>query len=176
VQSTLRRVRPPPTIAAVALLALSVLIGTACGSSGSGSTAGCGPIKRELLDPQFLVHVLGDAKVQYTSNPPTSGPHQPTPPVTGVQADPIPKPVQVGLLEAGDVLLQHRPDLPAAQRAELEALAGHGVVVAPAADLPAAVVATAWVYKRTCSSVDPAALREFVTARQGKAPGSTPAP
>jgi hypothetical protein len=167
-------VRPPPTIAAAALLALTALAAAGCG--GSGSSGACGPIRREALDKQFLVHVFGDAKVRYTSNPPTSGPHQPTPPVTGVQAEAIPKPVQVGLLEAGDVLLQHRPDLPAAQRTELEALAGPGVVVAPAADLPAAVVATAWVYKRSCSSVDTAALRDFVEARKGKGPGSAPAP
>jgi hypothetical protein len=164
-------VRHPPTIAAASLLAL-VLSG--CG--GSGSSAGCGPIKREALDPQFLVHVLGDAPVQYTSNPPTSGPHQPSPPVSGVQSEPLPKPIQVGLLEAGDVLLLHRPNLPAADRTKLEALARDGVIVAPATDLPAPVVATAWVYKRSCSSVDVPALREFVTTRAGKGPGSTPAP
>jgi hypothetical protein len=165
-------VRPPPTIAAAALLALIALAAPGCG--GSGSSAACGPIRREALDSRFLSHVLGDAKVQYTSNPPTSGPHQPTPPVTGVQAQAIPEPVQVGLLEAGDVLLQHRPDLPAAQRTELEALAGDGVVVAPAPDLPDAIVATAWVYKRSCSSMDDASLRDFVKARQGKGPGSAP--
>jgi hypothetical protein len=164
-------VRPLPTIAAATLLVLALV-----GCGGSGSTAGCGPIRREALDPKFLTHVFSGAQVQYTSDPPTSGPHQPTPPVTGVQTDPIPKPVQVGLLEAGDVLIQHRADLPAADRTKLEALAGDDVVVAPADELPDDIVATAWVYKRSCSSADVPALQEFVAARAGKGPGSTTVP
>jgi hypothetical protein len=146
---------------------------TACGSDPTSGAAGpCGSIRREALDPKFLVHVLGDAPVQYTSDPPTSGPHQPTPEVDGVRPDALPRPLQVGILERGDVLLQHRPDLPAAQVARLERLAGKRVVVAPNPDLHAAVVATAWLYKRSCSSVDTAALQEFVHERLGKGPGS----
>lgn len=162
--------RLPPTIAVAALLPLLL---TACGKDAtSGADGPCGPIQREALDRQFLVHVLGDAEVQYTSDPPTSGPHQPTPAVDGVQAEAIPRAVQVGILEAGDVLLQHRPDLPADQLARLEALARDGVVVAPNPDLDIPVVATAWLYKRSCSSVDATALEEFVHDRLGKGPGS----
>lgn len=158
--------RLPPTVALVAALAPTLL---ACGS-GSGSDGACGPIRREALDPQFLVHVLGDAPVEYTSDPPTSGPHQPTPEVSGVVTEPMSRPIQVGVLERGDVLLQHQPDLAADQLSELQALAGTGVVVAPNADLDEPVVATAWLYKRSCSSVDADALREFVEERQGKGP------
>jgi hypothetical protein len=117
------------------------------------------------------VHVLGDdGDVTYTSDPPTSGPHQAGPPVEGVVTEAIARPVQVGILERGDVLLQHASDLPPDQLAELEAMAGPGVVVAPNDDLPDAVVATAWTYKRTCSSVDSRALQEFVDERAGKGP------
>lgn len=141
----------------------------ACGT-GSGDDGACGPTRRESLDPSFLSHVLGDANAEYTSDPPTSGPHQPAPPVTGVVGEPITRPVQVGLLEGGAVLLQHRPDLPAEEQGQLEALADAGVVVAPNPDLDDAVVATAWLYKLSCSSVDVAALREFVQERLGKGP------
>ncbi len=165
--------RPTPTIAAAALLAL-VVTGCGGGSSNAGASTGCGPILREALDKQFLVHVLGNAAIRYTSDPPTSGPHQPSPPVSGVQSAPIPKPIQVGILEAGDILIQHRTGLPAAQEQALEALAGPHVVVAPATELPAPIVATAWVYKRTCSTADATALTAFVHARSGKGPGSTP--
>jgi hypothetical protein len=48
--------------------------------------------------------------------------------------------------------------------------------VAPNPDLPDPVVATAWVYKRSCGSVDSAALREFIRARRGKGPGTTVSP
>ena len=94
----------------------------------------------------------------------------PSPPITGVVADPIPRPVQVGILEQGDVLIQHDPDLAGADRTALEALAGDGVVVAPNPDLPAPIVATAWLYKRTCDEVDAEALQEMIDERQGKGP------
>jgi len=160
-------VRLPPTLAG-ALALLSVL--AACG--GDGGDRACGPITRESLDPGYLVHVLGGADVDYTSDPPTSGPHQPTPPIEGVVDEALPRPVQVGILERGDVLLQHDPDLPADQRGALDALAGAGVVIAPNPDLDEPVVATAWLYKRTCGTVDPDALGAFVAARRGHGPDS----
>jgi len=150
--------------------ALGLALLGACGTGGSDEGA-CGPIVREALDSAYLVHVLGDERdVEYTSDPPTSGPHQPGPPVEGVVEDPISRPVQVGILERGDVLLQHDPDLPEAELGRLAQLAGDGVVVAPNPELSDAVVATAWTAKRTCSGVDTAALEEFVDERAGKGP------
>jgi hypothetical protein len=78
--------------------------------------------------------------------------------------------VQVGILERGDIVLQHDPDLPASDRTALEALAGRRVVVAPNADLAAPVVATAWLYKQTCDDVDVDALEAFIAERSGKGP------
>jgi hypothetical protein len=149
--------------------ALVLLAPAACGGAGDSDST-CGPITREALDSSYLVHVLGTATdVEYTSDPPTSGPHQPSPDVDGVVDDAITRPIQVGILEDGDVLLQHG-DLPAADEAALEGLGGPGVVVAPNPDLPAVVVATAWTYKRTCDAVDIAALQEFIDERLGKGP------
>jgi hypothetical protein len=126
---------------------------------------------REAFDPNSLQHVLPGGRVpEYLTNPPTSGPHVPGPPLKGVRTDVLDKPSQVGALEAGDVLIQHR-DLDDASRKRLEALAGDQVIVAPNPDLPAEVVATAWVTKQSCSSVDSAALNAFITAHRGKGPG-----
>jgi hypothetical protein len=162
--------RRRPGLAALIVGSLAIAA-AACGAGGGGDGSACGPITRESLDPAYLVHVLGTAtEVEYTSDPPTSGPHQPGPAVDGVVDTPITRPVQVGILERGDVLLQHAPDLPPAQLATLEALGGPGVVVAPNADLPDPVVATAWTYKRTCSAVDANALQDFVDQRLGKGP------
>ena len=140
-------------------------------SNDAGSAGACGPIQREALDPAYLVHVLGtQGDVEYTSDPPTSGPHQPSPPLDGVVDEPIPRPIQVGILERGEVLIQHDPDLPDDQIEQLRTLARDRVVVAPNADLPDPVVATAWLHKRSCASVDVDALREFVDQRAGKGP------
>ena len=75
----------------------------------------CGPITREALDPAYLVHVLGnDDDLEYTSDPPDLG----SPPAgpAGRRAwwtSRSRRPVQVGILERGDVLVQHDPDLDA---------------------------------------------------------------
>ncbi len=152
------------------VLLLGAIALGACGGS-SGDEQACGPTTRESLDPAYLVHVLGDADdLEYASDPPTSGPHQPGPEVAGVVTEALTRPVQVGILERGDVLIQHLPDLDDESRADLEALAGEHVVVAPNPDLPAPVVATAWLFKRTCQTVDAVALQDFVDERVGNGP------
>jgi len=163
-----RMARPSRRRHLMAVVLAGVVV-AGCGDRGDGGA--CGPITREALDPAYLVHVLGDeGDVEYLSDPPTSGPHQPGPPVEGVIGDALPPAVQVGILERGDVLLQHDPDLGETARRELEALARERVVVAPNPDLDDAVVATAWVFKRTCGSVDAAALEDFVQDRVGHGP------
>jgi hypothetical protein len=168
--STVRRLWPARArVAAVAIAVLAAAPIASC--SGADAAGACATPRREALDPN-LSHVLGTgAEPVYLTDPPTSGPHQPTRALSGVQTEPIPKPVQVGLLEAGTVILQHTV-LDADQRAALEALAGTDVVVAPADELPAPIVATAWLYKQTCKTVDATVLRAFVTAHAGKGPGS----
>lgn len=162
---------PPTRSTRACALGVAVTVWALAGCGAGSSDEGCGPITREALDGSYLVHVLGtDSGVTYTSDPPTSGPHQPGPEVSGVLDEPITRPIQVGILERGDILLQHDPDLPADQRADLEGLAGPGVVVAPNPDLPDPVVATAWTYKQTCATVDVDALAEFVAERSGKGP------
>jgi len=145
-------------------------LAAACGGGGDDDGA-CGPTTREALDPAYLVHVVGSAdEVEYTSDPPTSGPHQPGPPVSGVIGEPISRPVQVGILERGDVLLQHDPDLGGSALDDLGALAGDRVVVAPNPDLADQVVATAWLFKRACRAVDAVGLQEFVDDHVGNGP------
>lgn len=77
-------------------------------------------------------------------------------------AEPLDRPTQVLLLETGGVLIQYDPTADAAERDQLAGLASDQVVVAPGVDLPAAVVATAWVTKQTCSQVDLDVLGQFV--------------
>ncbi len=129
-------------------------------------------MQREPLD-QRVVHVLpGAPSPDYRSDPPTSGPHTPNPEGAPVRDEPIAAPIQVGILEEGGVLLQHA-GLSGPQQEEVEALAGDGVVVAPADELPdgAVVVATAWVTKQVCDGVDLEALRTFAEDHRDQGPG-----
>ncbi len=158
-----------PVRATVALLlGLAGLAG--CGA-GDGSGA-CGPVRRGPLDSRS-VHVLpGAEEPEYRTDPPTSGPHLPAPSTEDVRDAPIAAPVQVGLLEEGNVLIQHT-GLTDDERAEVEALAGDGVILAPAVALPhgAAVVATAWVTKQVCDAVDPDALATFAADHVDRSSG-----
>lgn len=150
---------------------VSVLLANAACGASTGGAEGCGPILREGLDPAYLVHVLTDTgDLEYRSDPPTSGPHQPAPSQRGVVDEPLTRPVQVGILERGDVLVQHLPDLAADEVSALRALAADRVVIAPNADLPEPVVATAWVFKRSCGAVDIPALEDFIEQRSGQGP------
>ena len=87
---------------ATALLA-GLLAGCGGGAGGGGSAAdGCDPVRTEPLDRQYLVHVLpGAPDPEYRTDPPTSGPHQPTPPIEGVVTKPLSRPVQVGPARGG---------------------------------------------------------------------------
>ena len=161
--------RPPmATVGALLLVAFTV---AGCGDDDGGSSS-CGPERREALDPTSAAHVLpGAPEPEYLTDPPTSGPHEPGTLLSGVLDEPLARPVQVGTLEAGGVLFQHR-DLSDEERGELESLAGDGIAVAPASDLPERVVATAWLFKQTCDAVDVEALRTFAEGHRGEGPGA----
>jgi hypothetical protein len=155
-----------------AIAALPILAGCSDGD------AACGPVLRERLDPGSGVHLLpGAEQPDYLSDPPTSGPHLSGRAPTGVHTDALDRPTQVLVLESGGVLVQHR-DLPAPEVEALEALAGDRVVVAPNPDLPAPIVATAWLVKQTCREVDLGRLRRFAddhggtTGHEGRSPAA----
>jgi hypothetical protein len=88
-----------------------------------------------------------------------------------VLTTPLSRPVQVGALEAGVVLLQYR-DLDPNKVQTLAELVTDNVVVAPNANLPDRVVATAWLTKQICSDVDTATLRGFIRQHVGQGPGA----
>lgn len=151
--------------------AVVVLIAALSGGCGRSADGECGPVRREPLDSRAF-HVLpGADDPTYRTDPQTSGPHVASPAPPAVATEPIRPPVQVGLLEEGAVLIQHR-GLDADERDAVEALGGDGVVVAPAESLPegAVVVATAWVTKQVCTGVDVEALRSFARDHQGSGP------
>ena len=115
--------------------------------------------RTDPLDPGSLQHVLpGSPPPSYLTDPPTSGPHQSGRLTGGVLDEPAPGPVQVGALEAGQVLIQHRPGVAIAS---LAALTTDDVVVLPNPALPAPIVATAWRHTLRCSSIDVDRIRKF---------------
>ncbi|MEY2421755.1 MAG: hypothetical protein QOI95_1822 [Acidimicrobiaceae bacterium] len=169
----LRERRPllVPIPSAAVILVVVILLAlplAACG--GSGSTAACTSAKTEAINPDLHHVFTGGVEPVYTTDPPTSGPHSPGALPQGTLDHPLSRPSQVGALEAGVVLLQYR-DLSVDEIRSLSDLVADNVVVAPNASLPDRVVATAWLTKQTCSSVDAATLRGFIRAHAGHGPG-----
>lgn len=164
---------PSPTARARWIALCLVIAATvACTGGGASDDGPCGPVRRESLDPRS-VHVLPGADApDYRTDPPTSGPHLPSPSNESVRTETLARPVQVGILEEGGVVIQHT-GLSPAQQEEVEGLAGTGVVIAPADSLPdgAVVMATAWVTKQACAEVDVAALRTFIEDHADAGPG-----
>jgi hypothetical protein len=137
----------------------------ACGPHGKA----CGPVTAEPIDPLSSQHLLPGAPIPaYRTNPPTSGAHRPGPLPGEVVTSPLDKPAQVAALEGGQILIQYRKITPEDRR-KLTTLAHRydHVTVAPGRDLPAKVVATAWLFMQQCSRVDRGALQNFITAHGG---------
>lgn len=155
--------RLPASISALVLASYLV----SC--SDGGTKDACGPIKRERVDPASSLHLLpGVREPEYLSDPPTSGPHQSGPQLKGVLQETLERPVQVAILERGDVLIQYRDPQDAGKlktfvEAPVKAADnGSSVVIAPNPDLSAPIIATAWAVKQTCEKVDEETLREFI--------------
>lgn len=151
--------RPLPWILATAVLV------TGCGSENA---AGCVEL-REPEDPASGQHVLADGTFEYRTDPPTSGAHVAGPTPTGVLDTTVPPAIQIRLLEAGGVMVQY--DVDAIDVGSLAALGDELTVVAPGADLPAPIVATAWTWKLSCSEVDIGRIERFGDERRTDAPG-----
>lgn len=174
--------RLPNWIAAVTVAVAAGSAPSCAGNTGGSKPApsatlttvapACGAVLVEPLDPRSTQHLLpGSPPPSYATDPPTSGPHTSGGAVTGVQDQPVDSPLQVAVLEEGGIMVQYRPDLPAADIGALSQVAADKVVVAPNPSLSKLVVATAWRHRLTCRSVDLVELRGFISDRQGKGPG-----
>lgn len=157
----------PILLCAAASLLLFPLVG--CG--GPRAAATCTPVVVEQIDPNEAHLIAGAPEPTYLTWPPTSGPHLAGLLRTGVIDEPLSGLDQVSTLEAGAVIIQYRPGLGSSDVEALRRLASADVAVAPGRDLPAEVVATAWLRKLTCDGVDQEALRLFISAVSGRHQG-----
>jgi Protein of unknown function (DUF3105) len=88
-----------------------------------------------------------DERVEYDTNPPSSGRHYLEPPEDGAYSDPPTDEQLVHGLEHGRVIVWVKPSLPADQRADLKALFDedtYQMFLVPRRDMPYAVAASAW--------------------------------
>jgi len=144
----------------------------------AAALAGC-EVKEDLKDEGGEHLSREDDVPEYSTNPPTSGPHI-GPPLQ--QADgayletPLPEDA-LHSLEHGRVAIQYDPALPESEQLELKGLydsAYSGSLLFPNPDMPYAVAATSWTNLIGCKAYEGQktidAIRAFAVEHHGDAP------
>jgi len=107
---------------------------------------------------------------EYSTDPPTSGPHLQRVAEWGIRSDPVSKVEMVHNLEDGGVVISYRPDLDKATVDQLAKLADSydtDVLMAPYLDLSHPIVLTAWRRIDRLDQLDEGRIRSFVDAYRG---------
>jgi hypothetical protein len=128
------------------------------------------------LEDEGNTHVRDDT-VNYKTNPPTSGNHNPNPQADGAYTE-MPDPVHlVHSLEHGRIEIQYSPDLPEDEVLELKGVfdeSPDGVLFFPNPDMPNEVAVTAWRQLMGCDRYEGAAtldaIRDFRDIYLGNGP------
>jgi hypothetical protein len=171
------RVRAGLAVAAVVLLG--------CGPSGDPAADAGIPVATDRCGAPSFPPVLFSPHLEpgeelpepYSSTPATSGAHLADEPVLGVLEAPVHDRTLVTMLEVGHLVAAYDPDgLPPADTRALADLAGGDLAsslsVAPYdGRMDAPLVLNGWGVRQPCSGFDDAAVRRFVAAFGGRAPG-----
>jgi hypothetical protein len=119
----------------------------------------------QTLESQGQLHLAPtDPMPQYNSNPPTSGPHDPSPVPCGVYRQAVSDIKQVHNLEHGVVIVQYDPSITDEERNQLEEFgrdAPSHILVAPREGMDTPIAVTAWTKLLSLDTVDIPALEGF---------------
>jgi hypothetical protein len=164
--------------AAILIAAAAVGIAWAFrGGDGSSEASGQdGPCLIQTFPPQGHQHVQQlSPSFQYSSFPPTSGPHYPIPAVYNIYDQPVPEIRLVHNLEHGALVVQYGSKVPQATVQKIAAWYADnplGMVVAPLpplgdiqakapANADSKIFLTVWTHLATCSTFDEGAFTRF---------------
>src|SRR6266508_3117265 len=141
----------------------------------AANAAGC-KLQLNLPDEGNKHLAPGAPEPDYETDPPTSGPHDPTPIADGAYRS-TPDPVNFVLsLEHGRIEIQYSPELPEADQLLLKGIFDEdpdGVLLFPNPDMPYEVAVTAWTRLAGCASYDESVfdvVRDFRDQFRGKGP------
>jgi Protein of unknown function (DUF3105) len=125
-------------------------------------------------------HIPPSADPRYDANPPTSGPHDPTPLADGAYLDHPEERYYVHSLEHGRIVIHYDPRLPESRQLEVKGVFDEnpeGMVLIPSTGMPYQVAATAWRNGLGCDRYTPEvldAIRAFRDEFRGKGPEKIP--
>jgi hypothetical protein len=169
------------TVGVVAVIAVCAVLLVVLAGRGAEETADVGPLGAGGV-PEGTVevpidaatHVSGD--VDYDTQPPAGGPHDPAWQNCGVYAEPVRAEHVVHSMEHGAVWITYGPARIGAADIEDQLGGRPYVVVSPLPQLGAPVVATAWGYQLQLDGLDDprldAFMRQFVQGPQTPEPGA----
>lgn len=114
-----------------------------------------------------------DAKIDYNSTPPTSGPHHQVPVIWGAYSEEVPAVAEVHNLEHGGMIIHYGDKVDVATREQLRAFyddSPNGMLLSPMPALGDKVSLTAWTKLATCTTFDEDAFSSFRSAFRGNGP------
>jgi len=184
---------------AAAALALLAIVGGVLLLGGGGKSeaavlqeAGC-TLETFPADADSATHVELDAKPEWSSHPPTNGPHYAVPAVFGFYEDPVPLLQSTHNLEHGAVVIHYGDKVPDAEIQKLRAWYAkdpNGLLVAPLDDLGETIALSAWTtpdsapggeggsrgrgYLAKCSRFEESAFDRFVEEHRYRGPERIP--
>lgn len=118
-----------------------------------------------------------DAKINYNSDPPSSGPHYATPAIWGRYPSPVAPAQAVHNLEHGGIAIQYGSDVPQASIDRLKTFyndSPNGLLMAPLPRLKNEIALTAWTHNAFCTRFSQGAMTAFRDAYRGKGPEKIP--
>ena len=155
----------------------------------AAEAAGC--TLREDLEEEGATHVPNSTEVNYKTNPPASGNHNPTWVADGAYLTPLRVDAAaagnelnirnfVHALEHGRVEVQYSSDLPEADQLAIKGVFDedpNGMILFPNDAMPFEVAVSAWTQLLTCPTYTPEvldAIRDFRDIHRGRAPENVP--
>jgi uncharacterized protein DUF3105 len=164
-------------IALVALVVVALIAPELMGRNeavgGDAAQAGCTDV--QIHESEGNTHVEQGTRVDYQTEPPTSGDHYGTPADPGFYTTEIPAEALVHNLEHGQMVIWYRPDAPASVREDIEALTEQepiATLAVPYENVPDgyAFSMTAWGASQSCDRVSQEVVDDFRRRFQGKGP------
>lgn len=168
-------------IAGIAILTLLILGGAIWLLTTQGAkeqTKLSKPLVGQEISDQGRNHVSEGTQVQYSTNPPTSGPHYPNPQPGGIYDKPVPDGNLVHGMEHGAVILWYKSDIPATQSAQLKSIfssvtVGKKIMV-PRDNLDVPVALTSWGRLLKLQTIDENQIKAFMETNEDRGPEKAP--
>ncbi len=121
---------------------------------------------------------VGSLLPQYTSNPPSSGPHYGQTAQSGFRKDVVPDQNVIHNLEHGDVWIAYRPDISDSIKEGLRQFAGAKVIITPREENDTDIALVSWgrldTFNIEGGSIPLGRIRDFIKRYVGKGPEQVP--